>query len=518
MSVGSDQGKAFVYDRSNLGLGGGVAAAAFDQFNVKAAAATAAKTAKPTSGKKDEMQSEFWFRHNQEIQKELDSAFNMAAEIQAAGGDPFGGNDPASQEFQKRATGLTAKSVYSKQLREQWTDFQTAVNGQNQNKSYTADSIKAVEEYYSKPLEELMSGNVEPPKLIMEGSDFHILQYDTELSKGLKASGKDEYSDQDVWNFSAQSMQDPKVAEAVSSQLASLPQASYDILKNIASNSGVSPEVYMRYNQLRPHLLTGTENFDFEAVEKIDTPYSKSDIESGDKTVSSMGINKKKARALAELTARSNSMYVQAGVKAGRFEQFGGGPAASFDDNVKAATEFIYQKLVNQADSAYGLSEDEDGRYGGASRKEYEQNRIEWLQDIKSGDSTRMKNAAGYLGGLKLEDGSLVSNVSATGAAESTDASGGRPVFELGGIRPVKSDGSPAFGNVPVGKFYNQYETRQYYPKEMQDEELLRLYDQSFNEVHKKQTYGVDRTMPMPSRTSSSFSGSSQPKFWTITA
>lgn len=512
MGVGTDQGKAFIYDRSNLALGQGAVVGAYEKIAAEQAARK--KSAAPKSDKdgKGEIASDFWFRHNKEMQDQVDQLFNMSADIEKAGTNPFGGNDPASQEFQKRVAKMEAASKYSQQLKEQWGDFQKAVAGQNENKKYTQESINAIEEYYSKPLEELMSGNVEPPKLVLEGSDFHILQYDTDLSKGLAASGKKEFNDQDVWNFASQSLQDEKVMEAISSQLSQMPEESYDLLKNMSSNAGVSPEVYIRYNQLRPHLLSGKENFDFEDVEsKMDIPYRSYSVESGDVTKSGKGIDKNKARALAELMVRSDTAYVQAGIKSGRFNQFGGGPTASFEDNVKAAIEFNYQRMVSSAESRYGLAEDEESMYGGSSRTDYQESRQRWLEDMRSGNAARMQNAAGYITGVKLEDGSRVDLAKAVGANQATDASDGQAVVELRGVRAVKSDGSPAFGNIPSGQMFNQQRTRQMFPNAMSDEELLRYYDESFDKVHDRQIYGKDRTVPLPSRTASTYSGGKPP-------
>jgi hypothetical protein len=490
--VGSGQGQAFIYDRSDLSLKDPKAPLLFDTYLKRAQADRLANEKQKADSAKSlkklmDNPNEYWYRHEKELQTGMDELYNMGAEILTNNADPFTGTDPASMEFRKKRDRLEKLSKYSMQLKELHSEYFKKIDASGkEGPRYTEDSKKAVASYFETPLSALVDENKEPPRLELVEPTFSILQYDTDLAKGISATKKDGVSDTDIAAFAAKSLEDPKVNDAVYSQMQRLSKEGRKTITAMAQNQGMTPEAFLRYNQLRPHFQSGLDNFDFNKVEAQMKPgLTSSSIERGDVTTAVTKLKPARAEEAARLMVSSNPKYVQAGVASGRF----GSPTNSFEENVEAAISWNKKRLLGQAVSKYTRSEDEDNRFGGYSSQEFMADRSEWLQTIRSGDNISAQEAGDYLKGVKLEDGSTIEKVEVVrgGGVGSglmmNDADDN--VIELTTVRTTKSD----------GKINEERRTIAIDRENFTDEYLLRLHDQAFSGPAKKNLFGqTERT------------------------
>lgn len=491
--VGTSQGQAFIYDRSDLTLQDPKAPLLLNEYYRQAQAAQASKV-KPDAGNMKKFMddsNEYWYRHEKEMRGEMDNLQNMGAEILAAGVDPFTGVDPASLEFRKKADRVMKLSNYSKQLKELHGEYFKKIDAEGkEGPRYTDASKQAVANYFETPLSDLINGNQEPPRLELTDPAFSILKYDSDMAKSISSSRKDGVEDTDILAFAVKSLEDPQINDAVYTQLQRMDDEGRAQLTAMAQNQGMTPEVYLRYNQMKPHFGSALDSFDFLEVEKQMKPgLSSSSVEKGDVTISSTKLSPKKAEQTARMIVQSNPKYVQAGVKSGRF----GSASNTFEENVDAAIEWNKSRLLNEAPSQYGRSEDEggDNMFGGYSREQFASNRSEWLKAMREGDATVSKEAGDYLKGLTLEDGSTIEGVefSMPDSGIITLGETNNRFIRLKTVRTAKKD-----GKVLIERDYMDIN-----PNDASNEYLLRLHDQAFSGPAKKQLFGnTERTVTGP--------------------
>lgn len=486
--VGSGQGQAFIYDRSNLVLQDPTAPLLLSKYLDQAKADNLAKKKKDAEAganfKKfmDDSQ-EYWYRHESEIQGGMDELYNMGAEILTKGADPFTGTDPASMEFRRRKDKIEKMSKYSLQLKELHGEYFKKIDQSGKDGAkYTEASKKAMAEYFEKPLSELIANNAEPPRLELEEPSFSILKYDTDIAKEVSSAKDGGVNDQDILTFAIKSLEDADVNDAVHTQISRLSDTGRQALTAMAQNQGMTPEIFLRYQQMKPHFQSGLDNFDFLKVENSMQPgLSSSSIEKGDITTSVTQLKPARAQEVAELIVMANPKYVQAGVAAGRF----GSASNTFDQNAQAAVEWNKKRLLAEAKTVYEKSEDEDGKYGGYSRDQYMSNRAKWLEAVRQGDQVLAREAGDYLKGIELEDGSTVESVQAVTGESPVAGGAASNGIVLNTVRTWKEDGEIKVERKQVA-LSRGGET---------DEFLLRMHDQAFGGPAKKQLFGqTDRS------------------------
>lgn len=482
--VGTDRGQAFIYDRSNLVLQDPKAPLLLQQHLQRAQLAKAQK-AKDLSKAGSSLQkfmnesNEYWYRHDNELQKRMDSVYNMGAEILAAQADPFTSTDQASTEFRRKKDELVRMANFSNQLKDLHGEYFKKIDqGGKEGGKYTDESKQAVAQYFETPLEELVNENREPPRLELSQPAFSVLEYDTGLAKDISSAKKDGVSDADIITFAAKSLENQDINDAIHTQMQRLGESGRRKITAMAQNQGMAPAVFLRYQQMKPHFRDNLESFNFVDVEKQMRPgLSSSRIERGDVTKAVTRLLPNAAEENARLIVVANPKYVQAGVAAGRF----GSPTNNFDENVEAAIEWNKKRLLSQSKNVFERSEDEGAasQFGGASREDYEANRALWLEAIRSGDPERAREAGDYLKGIQLEDGSRIEQA-VEPPSTSVMLGGADRGVQFQTVRTYKQDGEIKEERKPFGVG----------SIEDTDEFLLRLYDQAFSGPAKKQMFG----------------------------
>jgi hypothetical protein len=416
MAVGSNQGQAFVYDRSNLFWGRSQNPDRFAMYRreleLREDKKSALEAAKKAKLEKFQMETpDYWYRHNAELQARVDELDNMGSEIAALDIDPFKSNDPASAMFQKKKVELERLANFSNQLKDNHKEYLTriAAAGKDGGGKYTTESIESLADYFERPLAELANANEEPPQLKLARPDFDRLKYDTDIAKSVQ-SEKPNVSDADIQALAAKSLDNPDIAGAIRQKLQRVEQQLGEealvAMQNMAENNGMDLPTYLRFQEMKPHFANPEDTFDFTTVESMIKPGGY-DItqEEGDKTTREAGTSKRKARTLAELHV--TPAYVKAGLKTGRFAAEGADPTKSLEENMEAAIRWNVKKAMAEGDYRKSETYDEgsgDGRLMAESRNI-------WLENLRSGNPDRVQLAADYLKGITLEDGTTVEYV-----------------------------------------------------------------------------------------------------------
>jgi hypothetical protein len=421
MAVGTDIGKAFVYDRSDLTLPNNISPRLYPQIARTAAVQQARRSTTAQQDRPSVDLSQAWYKHGAELQNGFNQVMELGAKIQSAGQDPYTGVDKASRFFQQAVSQIQQNAAYSSQLREMYEDgvgrITQAANDGNKSK-YTPESIERFESFFTNPLSDIVRTGALPPNLEINRPYFELLTHDSGLAKGIMDSRDEAPSDQEIMEIAAQSLQNPDIQAAtrqvMDGMMENLDEERMQGLRNIAENQGMDLPTWIRYNQLAPHFDDPSAAYDFSAIEKSMQP-GKSSVTRGDGRTTNkwVGLTEENARANTELIVRANPMYVRNGVAQGRF----GSPTNSFEENMEAAINWNTERLMSEADR---LSSTTMTQQGGRDQ-ELEMARTQWLEDVRSGDFDRMQNAVDHIVGATLQNGTVVESAE---VFETTEADG----------------------------------------------------------------------------------------------
>lgn len=191
-----------------------------------------------------EAKQDWWWRHDQELDNEFNSAFNLGAEIQAKGLDPFTSNDPASQQFRKDLGRIETKGKLSKQLQEQYgADRKIIDEAKAKGIKLEEDTIVQNEEWYkTHDLNKVLDEGLLPPSLRYKDPAVNLEEVYRTAAGGIAKEG-DVPFDQYL-QIAPNTLSIPENKAMVTQQIADMPKAQQDALNIAAGNAGVSPQVY----------------------------------------------------------------------------------------------------------------------------------------------------------------------------------------------------------------------------------------------------------------------------------
>lgn len=351
---------------------------------------------------------EFWYRHEQEKQLALDEVYNMGVEILSAGADPFSGVDKASQLFQQKYRELEGMSKYSNQVKDLHGKYIEKLDKDPAN--YSAGSKLAVGSYFQASLKDLMSGNVEPPRLVHVAPEFDLMKRDADIAAKMKGTKPDGWTDSDLQMIAAKDMNDPNIMSLLQSSIDNLNDNQRNMLKNMAGNKGMDPYTYLRVQQIKPHFKDYSDGYDYTEFEKSLKPgYTSSSYENTKGvTTSKSGLDINRTKDYVEFMVRNDSRYLQDVISKGKY---GTSPMNTPKENRRLVVDGNVNRLVGEAKQETKTTRDQSSTFNnyfgsGHTKTEVESNQEAWWKDLQAGKT----EAAKYLKGLTMDDGAEVTD------------------------------------------------------------------------------------------------------------
>jgi len=487
--VGTKTGQAFIYDRSDLT----VPEPRRDYLDILAQQTRARTRARgqqrvQPADLPDLEDMDFYYKHTEQIQGQLNDLYEMNADLRAAGvADPSTGTDAGSRLYQKRRNELLIDARNSTQLQEEYKEARDVLAKQTGSFAYRDEDAAALRAYFEDvPLSEHRTGEIPIPMLRVKEPDFVLLDYYTGLAKKLKDGGKTEYGDDEVMQIAAETLGDPNVDAAITSIFSDISDEQADALDVLAAQRGVTPATLLSFAKLRPLISDPTSSYDIDEVINTFMPDpSASTREDGDRTTTWKGYPESRKQASAELVADqpgfTQALVAQGLISAGRSEE----------ETKQAATAYARRVMDARLGTVTSTTFDEEGGYGGIGREQYIARRSQWLDDIMSNNPDRVINAAGYLNQTETTEGTTISELRIAPRQLSPGTPDGVHLIAKGS-RQVKDE---------FGEYVSRPDEESFYPGAMTRESLAAWYDKAFFGVHKKTPYGVDSDTrgPQPS-------------------
>lgn len=447
---------------------------------------------------------ERWFKHEVDIRKMQEDWVNNGANIMNAGTDPFSSTSPEAMQWRKRKDQIEAYAEASTQIKELHKQVQQKINGSEADK-YDPETIAQFQEYFEKPIEEIVEKGILPPSLLQRKPSANLqkswvgLVSDLQSRKGPDAA----LSDAERWDFIQASMSaNPDLNEAAESYIANLPVSAQQEYKDRSQREGRSV-IELVHHDFMKRYERGRDPFDLDkfiqgGADSIDIPYSQ--FTTPDKF--GTYVDKKefgriaKQRATVMLTSSPEGLYeYQKLLPMKNGESEGDYRIRAINDLAKRMQELKATKSVS------GLTDKGQG-----ARDQVESSE-RWLKDIKSGDMSIAKEAAGYLFqtkdifGLTVDkteiiDNPVVAEVDGNVVTNPLVQSGRSLVLTLKGRPDLKEVTKKIFGDEGIS------EDVQYTPvgansqlvvpiTSETENRLLRLHDKAFKDTRIK--YGGPR-------------------------
>ena len=388
------------------------------------AAAKKTKSDKEKAAKsklKELSQTEWWVKHDNELQGNMDKLLQLGSNLMAAGiKDPFSSTNPAAQQFQKEALRIQNRAQNSKQLKAMYNNTQQKI--EQNPKMYSPESIKSIDEYYNNNnLETIEETGAMPPRLKHIDPAFDMQKYYGTFASNLGAKNEDP-SDMDFREVIGIGLNDPANAgykDALASQLDDMMQPEnklqLDALKATAEDLGLDPEKdllqALGVTQLKSYF--GTKPIDVPLKIKDFLPkvhkYAKTeeDVAGVKQTTKNWYLQPEKLKNAAKAFIDLNPRVVQQLLDDGAIEK-------------KAdAQEWVEKYMSSQVETLFetSVTREKDGKYGGYGEDEANKDNDIWYQAFNGNypaDGTpeeklrNQRKATEYANGAELPGGRTI--------------------------------------------------------------------------------------------------------------
>ena len=363
---------------------------------------------------------EFFYKHNAEKQKEQDKLMAIGAELIDGGKDPFNGTDPRSVEFQKQYQRLMSMSQTSQQVKGYFDELQKKVLGSNPD-DFDAESIYSATSVFDKPLADIMEKGFKPPVLQKKRAGLAVSEMITKnVAQWQQSRGGEPPTDTELEQFVNGIATDggnlEKFVEGYGTKLAQLSKFDPDEAKRVSDSARASGrEVW--------------QQMAFEDAKRAQKRRERFDIA---KDISEAA--RAATQALDEVST-SNSTGFWSGPRKGSPEEVAKWQAdLRFNSDERYMTDLDREGVLprgkEESDVEYGVrvkkylydrilpgvkTETKSGRTSqGEDEQKAQKSRLDFLADIRSGDTVRMQDAANILVGTKysanmsIEDANVV--------------------------------------------------------------------------------------------------------------
>lgn len=349
---------------------------------------------------------EYWNKHTAEMTRHATAMReNYVGLLQLGIVDPYKSTDPRAQAFQKMTDEHRAMAQASGQMKSQFDQNRSLLNGADPTK-YTAGSVGAQNEYFNRPLADIIKSGDQAPEMELQRPMMSTYSFWSERAKNLDAQmNGNPVTTQDRERFVDGILADPatspEITRAYRSALKQMgPEARAEVESRAKSNGNsvlkqASIDDLQRYEKAKTPLDLDKEVS--EAIGDIKPATYASTGPSGGST----GVNTKqlrtqtgqRARLLVDGDPRIMDIYEQRGIV----------PRADEDDDGEYRAKVVNHLAGRMYDMIPKSSAKTQTESGKADAERTDSGNL-WLQDVKSGKGELDNEAAGRLVGSKWKD------------------------------------------------------------------------------------------------------------------
>lgn len=345
---------------------------------------------------------EYFYKHKETIQPQLQSHIEKGADFLSRNVDPFTSGDSSAIEWQKEHQRLQAIADMSKQVQDEYKAFRQDIDGKDPN-DYTADSLQANLDFFETPIEEILSsGKKRPPlakKTEWQDAFSFVGKSMQDWTKSKAAPTPDE-----VEGFVTSLMSDPanqKYMQSYAIKLGQLPEEEQMKIKQAAKAAGISDVQQMAIDDAN-RWMKGKEPLDLMKVMSAAATYAESGVDYSD--YQSSGVRSKQPKKGSVDQAAKNAAsdlfnthpdFMTIFDRSGDLPRANEESDASYAARVKAyLTKGIKERM--KIDTLYAK---DDKRSGDDKLIE---TRNQFVKDMRSGDPALITSAMQLMTGTPL--------------------------------------------------------------------------------------------------------------------
>lgn len=354
------------------------------------------KAAKDAALAKINAGNDYWYKHEAELGSRVTGLREKGAQLISSGiADPFSSQDPRAIEFRKEYDTVAQMTTASKQLKDQYTAYKQDIDKAGPD-DYDDDTVILIDKYYDTPLSEIVKSGLTPPHLIKKRPYTDAFAF---MGKNMEEWSKS-------WNGSIPD--DNKVNDFVNA-----------LVTDPANKANISRTYSSKLAQMSPE-----ERTDLEARAKaaFREPFVQMAIDDANRWKKSKEpFNALKLLSAAAAAAESGLNYRVNATPDARSKTYDKGDLnKALDAVVTAAFNERPEWLDYYQDRVPRNKDENDGEYAsrvrakmkeevaamvgtetsfertqtGQEKQEFEAQRNQWIQDVRSGDQIKGNAAA----------------------------------------------------------------------------------------------------------------------------
>jgi hypothetical protein len=193
--------------------------------------------------------NDYWYRHDSELKTNVEEIQNAGTALLEKGINPFTDGSQEALEFRKKYDRSMQLAAASKQIKSQYEKYSTDLSNGNPD-DYDDAAIAQIDDFYGKPLSEIVDKNMVPPHLMKKRpyqDAFNFMGKNmTEWSRGWNGNIP---NDDKVFDFVDALVQDPANRENMirtyGAKLAQMPPQEKEWVMARAKKEMVEPHVIM---------------------------------------------------------------------------------------------------------------------------------------------------------------------------------------------------------------------------------------------------------------------------------
>lgn len=334
-----------------------------------------------------------WFKHEMQIRGKMNEWVDKGSALLAKNINPSTGLDEESRQWRNEKARIEALANQSQQMQKMFEATRGKIDGSEADK-YDPEAIGNMYNYFNADLEKVVDGGILPPPLLQRKPGLNLQTEWVGRMKDLgDRTGKGELKEGERWEFIRESVgARPELTESASSYLMNLPQAAQDEYRNRSEQSGKSPLELVHYDFLtryekKPEPID-LNKYIQSGADSIDVPYAS--WQNPDKF--GTAVDSKEMKRIADnkatlmLANNPEALYAYRSLLPMKDnESEGVYRARAIGDLSKR----LNQLKATQTKSGITAQ--------GQDKKDIQESGQRWLQDMRSGDSDRHMEAAGYL-------------------------------------------------------------------------------------------------------------------------
>lgn len=357
---------------------------------------------------------EYFYKHKDEIQPAIDKLHNDGVNLLSSGvQDIF--NDPRARDWQKQYSEVMAMSRASQQVKEQFDGLRKVLVETNPDE-YRPQDITAAMDYFDTPLSDIVKNGKTAPLLQKKRPFTDMNEFIGKQMTAWQNATSIEPTDKDINDFVNAMAKQPanteKFVSGYGSKFAQLEPDEQKRVKDMASSAGrevwqqLAFEDAKRWQKTRTPLDIQKEFAQAAKLAEGGIDY----IEWA--TPSGFGKSPKKGSVDQSLSSSVNALFNSDPRWMTVFDKPGELPRLDGEDDGEYAVR-VKKYLTEQIRPLVGIDTKSGQTEKGKEQKDLTKSRDMFLADIRSGDVSRMQDAANtlvgttYVGNMKVEDATV---------------------------------------------------------------------------------------------------------------